>query len=37
MDAYAKYVVNMGIWLDGMFMEFRIYIKILYKTCKYLF
>jgi hypothetical protein len=21
MDAYAKYVVNMGIWIDGLFMN----------------
>jgi hypothetical protein len=32
MDANAKYVVNMGIWIDGLFMELRqyIYIYLLY-------
>jgi hypothetical protein len=28
MDAYAKYVVNMGIWIDGLFMELRKYTYI---------
>jgi hypothetical protein len=28
MDAYAKYVVNMGIWIDGLFMELQQYIYI---------
>jgi hypothetical protein len=37
MDANAKYVVIMGIWIDGLFMELRIYIKILYLSFKYLF
>jgi hypothetical protein len=31
MDAYAKYVVNMGISIDGLFMELRIYIYIYIK------
>jgi hypothetical protein len=30
MDAYVKYVVNMGIWIDGLFMELRIYILYIY-------
>jgi hypothetical protein len=32
MDAYAKYVVDMEIWFDGLLMELRIYmyIKIFY-------
>jgi hypothetical protein len=40
MDANATYVVNMGIWIDGLSMELCIYImhiKILYKIFKYLF
>jgi SPX domain protein involved in polyphosphate accumulation len=28
MDAYAKYVVNMGIWVDELFIELRHYIYI---------
>jgi hypothetical protein len=32
MDVDAKYVVNMGIWIDGMFMELRQFIYINIKT-----
>jgi hypothetical protein len=30
MDANAWYVVNMGIWIDGLFMELCIYIIYIY-------
>jgi hypothetical protein len=36
MDVYAKYVVNMGIWIDGLFMELRQYVYTHIHIYKYI-